>query len=80
MPIRMVTISIVLSATAWCSQAAGAAVNPRCEVMATGHEKIACTCALRNGGWVKHVHGIWRYNYPTFHMDSVHRCVRAAGA
>jgi hypothetical protein len=74
------TTTIVLSLIFLGSQAEAVAINPRCEVMAARHEKIACTCALQNGGWVKHVHGLWRYNYPTFHMNSVHRCVRAAGA
>jgi hypothetical protein len=53
-------------------------INPKCAVMNDRHDKIGCTCALQNGGWVRPVHGQWRWNYNTFHMDKVHQCIQSA--
>lgn len=61
------------------SQAQAAQIDPQCKVMGTRHEQIACTCALKNGGWVRHIHGIWRYNFANPHMNAVHACVKANG-
>jgi hypothetical protein len=79
MVIRTLLVGFGLAMAAVSSQAGAAEIDPRCAVMSSMHEKIACTCALQNGGWVRHIHGVWRYNYARPHMDSVHQCVKAAG-
>lgn len=61
------------------SQAQAAQIDHRCRVMTTALEQISCTCALQHGGWVRHIHGVWRYNYANPHMNAVHACVRANG-
>jgi hypothetical protein len=53
-------------------------INPQCAVMNNRQDKIGCTCGLQNGGWVRHTHGQWRWNYNTTHMDKVHQCIQNA--
>jgi hypothetical protein len=79
MVIRTLLFAFGLTMAAFPSQAGAAQIDPKCAVMSGVHEKIACTCALQNGGWVRHIHGKWRYNFAQPHMDRVHQCVKAAG-
>jgi hypothetical protein len=52
-------------------------IAPQCQHM---RDKIGCSCALENGGYVKPVYGMMRWYAYRWMIDSVETCVKAAGS
>jgi hypothetical protein len=82
MTCRKIVVAVgigAMSALLFYSSAGAFLINPQCAVMSDRHDRIGCTCALENGGWIRHIHGKLRWNYANPHMDRVHQCIRKAG-
>ena len=51
-------------------------IDPQCEHM---RNKIGCTCAMQNGGYIKIRKNGVRWDYSRIYIDAVEACAKAAG-
>jgi hypothetical protein len=77
-PKTAVRLALAISALTSNIIPAGAfQIAPQCEHM---RDRIGCSCALQNGGYVKPNHGMMRWYVQRWMIDSVETCVQASGS